>query len=177
MGRFFLLSEFIKCFLVSFAVAFVPADFFRFGQRNFESSQPMTFLDAAGNKVTAHYLDQKPVGPILTFSASGALMKVSVFQNGQLIGQEKSWFENGQPRHTYEFDSGVREGKSTEWYENGRTFRESVYVNGQEVSQKTWRVDGELYANYTIRNGRYYGLKGGALCEPSPSLAKAMERK
>jgi hypothetical protein len=126
-------------------------------------------MDASGNTVTGWTLLGQPIGPYIHRSKDQKIFKVGLYENGSLNGSETMWHTNGKISQQTAFRFGIRQGSYREWSETGLLLRESEYEKGIEISQKAWRESGELYANYKLRNGRYFGLKGGRLCQMAPT--------
>lgn len=64
--------------------------------------------------------------------------------------------------------SDVRNGEFRTWHSNGQLAEVRNYVNGREEGlQQSWTVDGVLYLNYEVRDGRRYGLVNSRPCLPA----------
>lgn len=118
----------------------------------------------------------------------GAIYKLSLTQHGQLEGEEheldpfggrralwryrqgkkngiqEGWFIEGPRRFLYRYADGVLEGEQLEYHVNGTLFRRQIFRHGVEVGRKVLYQEGDLHTNYAKRDGRTYGLDGGALC-------------
>ena len=56
-------------------------------------------------------------------------------------------------------------GNVKEWYSNGQLYRDFNFNNGKEVgSQKLWKLDGTIKANYEVVKGERFGLIGLKKC-------------
>lgn len=109
--------------------------------------------------------------------------------DGKENGIGYGWFENGKRKYQRQFLNGNREGKHFGWYDNGRiafinTFHQdkfegaqvSYYKNGkksqllhykegyEEGKQKFWNQKGRLINNFTVKNGKLYGVIGRFDC-------------
>ncbi len=135
------------------------------------------------------YFKDKPAeGMIVEYYASGKLKSKTLYKNGLMDGPSKSWYEegekesvrfyllgekqglhlgwwpNGNPKFQYQFTNGSYHGSFKEWYENGKLLHLFEYNHGAEVSAIGWRENGKTYINFSVRNGRKYGLTNSRLC-------------
>lgn len=111
-------------------------------------------------------------GPSLRWHENGRPMEVRTYDHGRKTGIHRGWWPNGRPRFEYEFHEGEHDGLMNEWYEDGTPLRAfHMRMGHEEGQQRLWWADGSLRANYTVRNGRRYGLLGLKLCiNPVDSL-------
>ncbi len=66
-------------------------------------------------------------------------------ENGQIHGEYKSWWENGQLHRRSFYQNGELHGESKLWYPNGRFEEHSFYQNGQlHGESKKWWFDEQL---------------------------------
>lgn len=136
------------------------------------------------------YVDGKPLhGLVFRCSAAGDTLMRGAYRNGKEEGEHKSWYENGRLRERRYYVGGKKEGTHFGWYENGsrrfeyqykgdlfhgaylewfadgQPFRRHHFSGGHESgSQQVWYPNGKVKSNYTIRNGRRYGLLGTENC-------------
>ncbi len=98
--------------------------------------------------------------------ADGKLNVERFYDRGIKTGIHKSWWENGSLKFEYHFnDRGEFDGIVKEWYESGLQFKDFNYKKGKEVgSQKLWKPDGRIKANYEVVNGERFGLIGLKKC-------------
>ena len=62
-------------------------------------------------------------------------------------------------------EKGEFHGVVKEWYKSGQIFRDFNYAEGKELgSQRMWKNDGTLKANYEVVNGERFGLIGLKKC-------------
>ena len=140
------------------------------------------------NNGTWYYKNQKANGYILEKKGKTLLAKLPVV-DGKENGTAYGWFETGEKRYERNFKNGDREGTHKIWYRNGqlaglsifkndklegeqKTFFESgnlwqrlYYVNGyEEGKQKTWNDSGRVINNFTVKNGKLYGVIGRYDC-------------
>jgi len=87
------------------------------------------------------------------------------FLNGDREGIERGWYENGQLSHEFFFKNDKYEGPQKTYYENGNRWQELNYVNGyEEGKQKMWSDSGRVVNNFTVKNGKLYGVVGRYDC-------------
>jgi hypothetical protein len=111
-------------------------------------------------------------GLSLRWHANGRPMEARRYNHGRKTGIHRGWWPNGKPRFEYHFKDGEHDGPMNEWYEDGKPLRAFHQRMGHEEGrQQLWWADGSLRANYTVRNGRRYGLLGLKRCiNPIDSL-------
>jgi antitoxin component YwqK of YwqJK toxin-antitoxin module len=87
------------------------------------------------------------------------------FDKGEKIGLYEAYWPNGTKQLSYNFENGVYEGTCREWNDVGFMVKELNYKNGHEDGRQQWWYDnGKIKANYTIVNGRRFGLLGTKNC-------------
>lgn len=99
-----------------------------------------------------------------TFYANGSKESVRWYLNGEKDSVHTGWWENGNKKFEYHFKHAVYDGLFSEWYQNGSMLQQLMYTNGKEMWGKGWRENGKLYMNYTMKDGRRYGLYNSNLC-------------
>lgn len=69
----------------------------------------------------------------------------SEYVNGQRMGQQKEWYDNGQIKYEGVCTNGKKNGKWTKWYVNGQTRSENEYVDGEYLGKQTeWYKNGQV---------------------------------
>ena len=121
--------------------------------------------DNGGLKRDAEYRNGKLNGVARGWHENGRLDYVRRYVAGTEQGTHEGWYDNGSRRFEFHFNDGVSEGEAKQWYRNGKPYTLFHFVAGQESGQQQmWDADGNLRANYVIRDGRRYGLPGSVGC-------------
>ena len=111
------------------------------------------------------YQDGREHGLWQQYYPGGRLRQQRSYTNGQKVGDYVAWWPNGQQQLQYRFSGDEYEGTCREWNEKGGLIQEMNYHKGhEEGTQKLFYNDGKVRANYTIINGRRYGLLGTKNC-------------
>lgn len=111
------------------------------------------------------YLDGRAHGVWRQFYPGSKRRQQRVYNRGEKTGEYVAWWENGQKQLHYHFVNDEYEGTCREWNEAGVLIQEMNYQSGHEAGpQKLFYNDGKVRANYTIINGRRYGLLGTKNC-------------
>jgi antitoxin component YwqK of YwqJK toxin-antitoxin module len=144
-------------------------------------------IERARGRVT---LDGAPYsGLVLEHHADGSLASRAGYVDGLAQGWHEAWYANGQLRHRKYYEAGKREGEHLGWRANGelefrrhyfadlhhgkqeffqlgnRLVEEKHFEHGQEDGrQRGWNAQGELVMNYTVRQGKRYGIVGRNDC-------------
>ena len=93
------------------------------------------------------------------------LRELREFRNGKKTGRLQTWWPNGKLQAEYFFEDDEYQGTCREWNMDGSLVREMNYEKGHEQgSQKLFYDNGKIRANYTIIDGRRYGLLGTKNC-------------
>jgi hypothetical protein len=98
------------------------------------------------------------------YATTGALRAEWSYHRGRKDGIQRGWYIEGPRRFEQPYRDGVLDGTLTEWHLNGAVANQQVYVDGVETARKVLFPGSELYSNYVRRDGRTFGLDGGALC-------------
>lgn len=134
------------------------------------------------------YGPQKASGFILEQRGDALISKLPVV-DGREHGLAYGWFESGEKRYERRFKAGNRHGEHRVWYRNGRLAGVSVFVDdklegeqrsyfesgalwktskylhgSEEGVQKSWNESGRVVNNFTVRDGRLYGVVGRYDC-------------
>lgn len=96
---------------------------------------------------------------------SGAQKQELCFVNGNREGSSQGWYENGTQSFKYFFHDDKYEGEQDTWFESGHKWQSLHYVKGyEEGKQKSWNDSGRLIDNFTVKNGKLYGVIGRYDC-------------
>ena len=121
------------------------------------------FADNSVYKKT-NYKKGKEEGEQNVFYPGGRLCEKRKYHLGEKDGEHVGWWSNGNKRFEYHFANGVYNGDYREWYESGKPLKHIHYAEGIDDRGKGWRENGKLYMNFTVKNGRRYGLNNSNLC-------------
>ena len=79
------------------------------------------------------------------FYDNGALKSHIPFQNGQLHGEVRLFWESGTPKRVAQYAEGVREGRDQLWNEQGILIDEGEYTKGQPIGvHRHYFADGKI---------------------------------
>ena len=111
------------------------------------------------------YFQGKENGTWKKFYPGGKIKEIRSFDNGKKTGDYTTWWENGNKQQHYFFKDDEYEGLCSEWNINEVLIKEMNYKKGHEEGpQKSYYDNGKIRSNYTIINGRRYGLLGTKNC-------------
>lgn len=111
------------------------------------------------------YRNGKEHGPWKQFYPSHKLKEQRYFENGKKQGKYLAWWENGAVKLEYNFDNGEYNGTCSEWLSNGTLIKQMNYNHGYEEGlQRAWYNNGKIRSNYSVINGRRFGLLGTKNC-------------
>jgi antitoxin component YwqK of YwqJK toxin-antitoxin module len=114
--------------------------------------------------ITSYY-EGKENGVWKKFYAAGKVKEIRTFDKGKKVGDFTTWWENGKKQQHYFFVNDEYEGLCSEWNSDGVLTKEMNYKMGHEDGrQKNYYDNGKIRSNYTILNGRRYGLLGTKNC-------------
>ncbi|MBC7571493.1 MAG: toxin-antitoxin system YwqK family antitoxin [Spirosoma sp.] len=123
------------------------------------------FPATADTAERAGYREGRQHGIWKQYYPGGNLREQRVYNRGQKMGEYVAWWPNGQQQLQYQFSQDEYEGTCREWNEKGVLIQEMNYHKGhEEGTQKLFYNDGKVRANYTIIDGRRYGLLGTKNC-------------
>ena len=87
------------------------------------------------------------------------------YHNGNREGHHKSWYENGVLAFHYFFHNDKFEGEQRSYYKSGHPWQILNYVEGYEEGKQISKNDnGRVVNNFTIKNGKLYGVVGRFDC-------------
>jgi antitoxin component YwqK of YwqJK toxin-antitoxin module len=100
------------------------------------------------------------------FYSNKKLKEIRFFENGKKQGEYKGWWEDGSKKFVFQFADDEYNGTCYEWASNGQLIHEANYIAGHEAGeQRAWYTNGKVRSNYTIVDGRRYGLLGTKNCK------------
>ncbi|MGB2127952.1 MAG: toxin-antitoxin system YwqK family antitoxin [Flavicella sp.] len=116
---------------------------------------------------TCNYVKGRKVGEEKKWYSNGQLESHRFYNDGVKVGIHKGWWPSGLPKFTLEFNTqGAYHGIVKEWFENGTLSKSFHYVNGKEEGgQQLYKPNGNIRANYVVRDGERYGLIGLKKCD------------
>ena len=117
-------------------------------------------------KSDMEYADGKKEGYEKHWFKNGSKSIVRYYIKGFKSGVHKAWWNDTIFKFEYHFNiKGEYHGMVKEWYKTGQLFRDFNYFNGKEVgSQRLWKADGTIKANYQVVHGERFGLIGLKKC-------------
>ncbi len=87
------------------------------------------------------------------------------FRNGNREGVHKGWYEDGALAFIFFFKDDKYEGEQKTYFKNGAQWQSLNYKHGyEEGKQKSWNDSGRVVNNFTVRNGKLYGVIGRYDC-------------
>ena len=87
------------------------------------------------------------------------------FLNGKREGQQKGWYSNDTLAFVHFFKDDLFEGEQKTFYESGHPWQSLHYIKGyEEGKQKSWSDSGRVVNNFTVKNGKLYGVIGRYDC-------------
>lgn len=112
----------------------------------------------------SHYFKGLKDGDSEEYTLTGSLRARYHFSHGKKDGLQEGWFIEGPKLFEARYRSGLLQGLQTEWHLNGNVFRQQQFQEGHEMTRKILYPSSEIFSNLVIKEGRSYGLDGGALC-------------
>ncbi|MBJ7448877.1 MAG: hypothetical protein JHC93_00785 [Parachlamydiales bacterium] len=91
-----------------------------------------------------------PDGLYITYGPNGNLSKISIYKDGVLDGESKSFYDNGQLHTLITYVNGVKEGHKQIYYNNGDKEKEAKYHNDQ--------LEGECIGYYPDKTKASYAV-------------------
>ncbi len=81
-------------------------------------------------------------------------------EKGELVGERKEWYDNGQKKTTGNYKDGKRDGERKEWYDTGQLKTVEHYKDGKrDGEQLSYNGDGKLSERHNFKNGAEDGLQ------------------
>ena len=118
------------------------------------------------------YTNGRKNGEEKKWHSNGLKEMYRLYSKGVKIGVHKGWWENSNKKFEYHFNSsGAYQGEVKEWFRDGTVYRTFNYLNGREDgSQKMYKPDGSIRANYVVVAGERFGLIGLKTCDPVSTM-------
>lgn len=119
-------------------------------------------------KLSCYYLNGEKNGVEKKWHSNEKISSIRTYSKNCKVGIHQGWWRNGNKKFEYVFnDEGAYVGVLLEWFESGNLYRKFNYVNGKEEgSQKMWKPNGDIRANYVVKSGERFGLIGMKKCDP-----------
>ena len=118
-------------------------------------------------------IDGKANGLAYGWFESGEKRYEKSYRDGNRIGTHKIWYRNGQLAGVNYYVADKLEGEQKTYFESGNRWQSLRYVNGyEEGKQKTWNDSGRVINNFTVKNGKLYGIIGRYDCTSIMSAKK-----
>ncbi len=135
--------------------------------RDNETKKPMDGYFVVGDKFTKwEELNLKEGvlnGDYIVFHNNGHIFSHSIYINGKLHGEEKTYTLSGALSKVSNYNHGNKVGKNLSYFENGQIQSESKIENEEVVESVTYSIIGEIESQMFIENGRKITqqIKGG----------------
>lgn len=112
------------------------------------------------------FLNGKAEGVATRFYENGKIQELRYFTANHKTGKHEGFYPDGSLKFEYYFENDLPVGVHKEFYENGQLFALSTFnsVGQPEGLQQQFFESGKVKANYTLKNGRRYGLMGAKGC-------------
>ena len=112
-----------------------------------------------------HYQRGKRHGLAAAWYPDGRLAYEKWFRNGNREGIHKGYWPSGQLQFEYRYKNDLFEGEQVGYYKTGQRSELRHYRLGfEEGAQSAWDGEGRLTSNYTVREGKRYGIVGRFDC-------------
>ncbi len=117
-------------------------------------------------KSKSQYFEGKREGYYKGWYVNGNKWFERTYKKGIKIGTHLGWYINKRKMFEYHFNmKGAYHGTVKEWYKNKQLLKVFNYVEGKEDgSQKMWKENGKIKANFVVKNGERFGLIGLKKC-------------
>ena len=110
-------------------------------------------------------VDGKEHGIAYGWFETGEKRYERIFKNGDRDSTHKIWYKNGELACINFYKNDKLEGEQKMFFESGNLWQSLNYVNGyEEGKQKTWNDSGRVINNFTVKNGKLYGVIGRYDC-------------
>ena len=110
-----------------------------------------------------NYKDDKNNGITIEFDVSNKLSNPKVlaytnYKEGNLDGEYKQWYENGNLKIRSYYKDGKEDGVSKSYYENGNIEQERIYDNNLLLNRKKYYSNGQLKEEELYDKGHRIGV-------------------
>ncbi len=110
-------------------------------------------------------IDGKENGVAHGWFKNGVKQYERSFKNGNRDGSHTVWYENGVLAGVNNFKNDRFEGEQRSYFQSGHLWQRLHYVNGyEEGKQQSWNDSGRVINNFTVKNGKLYGVIGRFDC-------------
>jgi len=111
------------------------------------------------------YQHGKRHGQALAWYPSGRLAYQKRFRKGDREGTHTGFWPSGQLQFVYRYEHDLFEGEQVSYYKTGQRAELRHYRRGYEEGQQSaWDGEGRLISNYTVKEGKRYGIVGRFDC-------------
>ena len=100
------------------------------------------------------YKDEPFNGNLVTYYSDKNLKSQIQYKNGRKEGYEKHWFLDNRLSIERYYTNGLKTSIHKAWWEDGKEIG----------SQRLWKIDGTIKANYKVVNEERFGLIGLKKC-------------
>lgn len=113
------------------------------------------------------YVNGKKQGEEKKWYTDGTLKMERYYDNGVKTRTHRGWWRNGNVKFVYQFNNkGQHDGIAYDYFIDGSPYRLFHYRKGKEEgSQKLYKPNGNIRANYVVVNGERFGLIGLKTCD------------
>ncbi len=106
------------------------------------------------------WLGGKRHGLLIDWWKGGKKAAERTYVNGQVHGESRLWYENGQMRLRTSYLHGKEHGVHTEWYPSGKKKEEVAWVDGRgQGTFMAWYETGQPKERSDNRDGKYVGRR------------------
>ena len=118
----------------------------------------ITWVDGDSKKMEAYYVDGKLSGAVKSYSATGELIEVKTYRDGEPNGRWIKWNSSGQKELDGFIRGQIKLGHWTQYDRNGSKNSEGNYDNGKKVGVWTqFYPSGKPREKVTFKDGRKDG--------------------
>lgn len=131
------------------------------------SGSLISYYDNAEVKSKKQYVEGKLYGIVEKWYPDTKKQTIRFYKNGVKIGYHQAWWANGNTKFEFQFNKeGEHHGISNEYFEDGTPYKLFNYQYGKEEgTQKMFKPNGDLRANYIVVQGERFGLIGLKKCD------------
>lgn len=122
------------------------------------SREPLDGYFIVGNETTKweefHIKEGLLYGHYIFYHQNGEKFMNSIYKNGKLNGEEKTFFPSGKLKKVSNYISGKLNGKSISYFENGRILTESEMKDDNPLTSITYNDEGDIESKMFIEEGK-----------------------
>ncbi len=134
-----------------------------YGQQLFSGIIKDVYENGKTHHETSYYNGREEAWSFMYY-ADGTMAEKRYYHQGEKDSVHTGWWPNGKLRFEYHFSKGMYNGDYKEWYNSGQAYKHIHYASGVDDWGKGWRENGRLFMNYTMVQGRRYGIVNSNLC-------------